>query len=232
MSQIATILIPCFVIQQNNEQFIITQGVTGLVRNVPCRNVFVDDDLYWCSPIKDDGMFSGWQFRLAVAENATKPTFDSFYVQRIRDKMSGYTWWVYVNTNNDFKNSCNTCCGDAAIPMPGTTGDFHPVIAPCQDLCDMVNADGQVYAIFGIPTLPAGFNYYAVGSYNNVALSSSASSFATIGAMISYFNSNWTNVGSPNETFIWATDGTILTATGGNSGDELCVTIYTIAPSP
>lgn len=234
MSQIANIVIPCFVIQQNNEQFILTQGVVGLVRNVDCRNVFIDDDLYWASPIKDEGIFSGWQYRIAVGENAAQPTFDSFYVQRIRDKISGYTWWVYVTSKDDFKNSCNTCCGDSEIPMPGVNGGFAPVIAPCQLLCDMIDVNGDLYALFGIPSLPAGSEFYATGSYNNEALPSSSSSFATVAELLAYINSNWTNVGSPNVTFVWtaSVDELTLTATGGISGDSLCVTIYTIAPSP
>lgn len=232
MSQISNVLIPCFVIQQNNEQFIVTQGVVGEVRNVDCRNVLIDDILYWASPIKDEGLFSGWQYRLAYDDNLAKPTFDSFLVQRIRDKLSGYVWWVYVNTADDFKNSCNTCCGASTIPMPGVDGSFRPVIAPCQVICDMIDGSGNLYSLFGIPTLPSGYQYYARGSYNNVALSSSVTSFATIAAMLAYMNANWSTIGSPAEVFTWTESGLVLKATGGNSGDNLCVTVYAIPPSP
>ncbi len=231
MSQIANIQIECFVIQQNNEQFILTQGVVGEVRNVSCRNVFIDDVLYWASPIKDEGLFAGWQYRLATDENAAQPTFDSFLVQRIRDKISGYTWWVYVTSNDDFKNSCNTCCGDDEIPMPGVNGSFRPVIAPCQILCDMVNQNGQVYAIFGIPTV-TGAQYYPVGSFNNVALPTAPASYNSIAALLVFLNASWTNVGSPNKTFIWTASGNTLIATGGVEGDELCVTINSVTSSP
>lgn len=226
----AGILIPAFVIQMNNQQFI-TDGVIGHVENVPCRNVFVDEVLYWASPVKDEGIFSAIEFRLVNGDNIAKPTYDSFLVQRIRDKLSNYTWWVYVNTANDFKNSCNTCCGAASIPMPGITGDFNPVIAPCQTLC-AENADGDLEGVFGLPTLSGSQQYYPYGSYDNVALSSSGSSFASIAALLVYLNANWTNVGSPNTTFVWTASGTTLIATGGIAGHQLCVTVLAIAPSP
>jgi len=100
--------------------------------NVPCKDSIVDEDLYWCSPVSDEGIFSALQFRLALGSNVTQPTVDSFYVQRVRDKLTNYTWWIYVLTKNDFKNSCNTCCGASTIAMPGIDGSFNPIIAPCQ----------------------------------------------------------------------------------------------------
>ncbi len=231
MAQISRELIPCFCLQENTYQFITPSGVIGEVRDVPCQQVLIDKDLYWFMPVKDQGIFSGFQAIMARGNDSAQPTFDSIRVQRVRDKLTNYDWWFYVNTADDFNNSCNTCCGDATIPMPGLTG-FNPVIAPCQTLCDMVDANGSLYAIFGLPTLAAGQQYYAKGSFNNVALSSSSSSFASTGTLLTYLNSNWTNIGSPNTTFVWTLNGTTLQATGGHVGDSLCVTIYAILPSP
>lgn len=231
MSQISRELIPCFCLQENTYQFITPTGVIGEIRDVPCREVLIDKDLYWFVPIKNEGIFSGFQAIMSRGNDAPKPTFDSIKVQRVRDKLTNYDWWFYVNSADDFKNSCNTCCGDATIPMPGLT-DFHPVIAPCQELCEMINANGSYYAIFGLPTLAAGQQYYATGSFNNVALSSSGTSFATVAALLAYANANWSGIGSPNVTFVWTASGTVLTATGGNRLDSLCVMIYAVAPSP
>lgn len=235
-SQISTVLIPCFVIQMNNEQFISDNGVIGRVDNVPCRASNVDQILYWCSPISDAGIFTGVQFRLATGDNLAQPTYNSFYVQRIRDKVGlnkNNTWWVYVNTNNDFKNSCNTCCGAAAIPMPGVSGNFNPVFPPCQTLCAENNSD-QLEGVFGIPTLPAGDGYYPYGSYDNVQLPQAPTSYATLEALLTFLNTNWTNHGSPNTTFVWSVsgDGLTLIALGGIAGHELCVQISAISPSP
>lgn len=235
-SQISNLLIPCFVIQQNNEQFILTQGVVGEVRNVDCREVFVDDILYWASPIKDEGVFTGWQYRLAYDKNAAKPTFDSFLVQRVRDKLSGYVWWIYVTSADDFKNSCNTCCGASSIPMPGVNGSFRPVIAPCQLICDMIDANGSLYSIFGLPVLEAGQQYYPVGSFNNIALPTAPTSYASVAALLAFLNLMWVNIGStsPAVSLHWTASGDnlTLTATGGNSGSSLCVIVNAIAPSP
>lgn len=231
-SQISRELIPCFVLQQNNQQFISSSGVIGKVLDVPCKEVLIDKDLYWFRPVKDDGIFSALSPCIALGDNTDKPTFDSILVQRVRDKLTDYVWWFYVIDNNTFKNSCNTCCGDATIPMPGVDGGFQPVIAPCQLICDMINGDGDLYALFGLPTLAAGQQYYPTGSYNNIALSSSGATFASVAALLVYLNANWTNIGSPNVTFVWTAIGITLTATGGNSGDSLCVTIRAIAPSP
>lgn len=232
MSQIDRELIPCFCLQVNEQQFVQLSGTIGKVYDVPCKNVLIDKELYWFMPVKDEGIFSAFSPILAVGVDAAKPTFDSILVQRVRDKLTNYDWWFAVNTADDFKNSCNTCCGDGAVPMPFLTG-FNPVIAPCQTLCDL-NADGDYFAIFGIPALGAGLNYYATGSFNNEALPSSGTSFANLAALLVFLNSSWTNVGSPNVEFVWTAtgDGLTLIATGGNSLDSLCVFVYSIAPSP
>lgn len=233
MSQIDRELIPCFCLQVNEQQFIQLNGVIGKVYDVPCKNVLIDKELYWFVPVKDEGIFSAFSPILAVNADAARPTFDSILVQRVRDKLTNYSWWFAVNSADDFKNSCNTCCGDGAVPMPFLTG-YNPVIAPCQRICDSTNDAGAYISIFGIPALGAGQNYYAVGSYENVALPSSGTSFANLAALLAYLNSNWTNVGSPNVTFVWTAsgDGLTLTATGGTLFSNLCVYIYNIAPSP
>lgn len=236
-SQIATILIPCLVIQENNQQFITDNTITGKVLNVPCRDVFVDEVLYWGVPVKGDGMFTTIQWILATGSDAAQPTFDSFLVQRIRDKDSNYTWWVYVLNKDNFKNSCATCCGVAAVPMPGVNGSFMPTIAPCQVAC-IVNGDGDYYEVYGLPVLPDGETYFPVGSYNNVELfaDASGSGYATVGALITYLDSKTTGLGpaSPAVTITWSAsgDGLTLIATGMNLGDSLCILIESIVPSP
>lgn len=225
-SQISTVVIPCLCVQMNNQQFISPEGVIGAIENVPCRASLIEEVLYWCSPVKDEGIFDALQFRLAIGDNLAQPTFDSFLVQRIEDKLTNYTWWVYVLTKNDFKNSCNSCCGDTTVPMPGVNGSFNPVIAPCQTIC-AENSDGDVEVVFGLPSKPVGFNYFPTGSYNNNSLTAAAAAgYATTGALLTFLNTNWTNIGSPNVTFVWSVsgDGLTLIATGGNAGDELCVT--------
>lgn len=236
-SQIATIVIPCLVIQENNQQFITDNTITGKVLNVPCRDVFIDEVLYWGVPVKGDGMFTAIQWILATGSDATQPTFDSFLVQRIRDKQSNYTWWVYVENNNNFKNSCSTCCGEAATPMPGVDGSFMPTIAPCQAAC-VLNDDGDYQNVYGLPVLQGSETYFPVGSYNNDELfeDASGSGYPTVADLLAYMNSRTAALGpgSPPVTITWTASGDDLTlfATGMNELDSLCILIENIIPSP
>lgn len=222
MAQISNILIPCFCVQLNNQQFVSDSGVIGKVLNVPCKEMLLEEDLYWCTPVKDHGIFSQLQFRLALGENTAIPTFDSFLVQRVKDKLSNFTWWIYVTSANDFANSANTVSTQASIPMPGTTaGSFVPVIAPCQKLCSLSSTNSAIGAVFGLPVPTGVQKYYPVGGYNNTALSNAATGYATVSALLSYMNSNWTG-------FVWtaSADNLTLIATGGFAEDTLCVTVY------
>ena len=236
-SQISRVLIPCLAIQLKNTQFIYDDNVVGKILNVPCRDSFVDELLYWFVPIKDDGIFTGLQIIPADANNpvGSPPTFDSILTQRIRDKLSNSTWWVYVDGDtpgDQFKTSCNTCCGADAIPMPGTTGGFKIEIAPCQAICDSTDANGNYISTFGLPTLESSppTVYFPYGSYNNVALTAASSSgYATVGDLLTFLNgtSLW-------NTFVWtaSADNLTLVATGGSLGDSLCVEVLAVTPSP
>ncbi len=234
-SQIATILIPCLVIQENNQQFITDNTITGKVLNVDCRAVLVDEVLYWGVPVKGDGMFTTIQWILATGADTAQPTFDSFLVQRVRDKLTNYTWWIYVLDKNNFKNSCATCCGDAAVPMPGVNGSFMPTIAPCQVACDL-NSDGDYQNVYGLPALVDDEAYYPVGSYNNEELfeDASANGYSNISLLLSYLDSKTSNIGSPAVTITWAASSDLLTllAIGMNELDSLCILIETVVPSP
>lgn len=236
MADIATILVPCYVVQLNNQQFLYEDNIIGQILQVPCRNALIDDVPYWAVPIKDSGIFTGLDYILSQDNNqvpVTAPTFDSFLVTRVRDKISSNVWWIYVNTKNDFVNACSSCCGSAFTPTPIPPGGFIQ-IAPCQLLCQIQNSAGAYQAIFGIPNLIGHEAYYPYGSYNNVALAAaSGSGYATVGAMVAFMNANWTNIGSPNTTFIWTAtaDGLTLTATGGFLNDSLCVSIVTVGTS-
>lgn len=227
MAQIATVMIPCTVIQMNNQQFFNPDtGSIGAIENIPCRNVFVDEVLYWCSPVKDYGLFDAFEFRLVDEENpiGTPPTFDSFLTQRIRDKISGTSWYVYVETASDFLNSCATCCGEAAVPMP-TPGPYF--VAPCQVICAQ-NDLNEYEAVFGIPT-PGSNGLLAVASFDDIELTS-GNGIADAAALVTFANANWSNLGgSPSILATWSSpDDLTLIATLDNDaeGHSLCVGIY------
>jgi hypothetical protein len=230
MAQIPNALVPCYVIQLNNSLFINGDQIVGRVLDVPCKTDFIDDPDYWAVPIKDEGIFTTIQY-IPQALSAAPPTFDSFQVFRVRDKLSGYFWYIYGN-QQDFVNSCSTCCDDATIPMPQPAGGVIS-IAPCNQMCE-TNAAGQFITVSALPQVIAGDVYFPYGSYNNVALPPAAGGgYSSIAALLVFLNANWTNLGSPVATFVWSlsADQMTLTATGGFSGDELCFVVASVGPS-
>jgi hypothetical protein len=237
-AQIATILIPCLVIQFNNQQFIETTEagiqVIGQTLDVPCRNSIPSDIGYWAVPVKDAGIFTRLQFMLMRENNSVtiqQPTFDSFPVFTVNDKMNNNTWWIY-GTKDQFLNSCNTCCGAGTVPMPGIDGAFLPLIAPCQQFCNVpATSGGALQAYFGIPNVYGGSDtFFPYGSYNNVAFSAaSGSGYATVTLLLAFLNANWTQTG----TITWTAtpDGLTLIATGGALNDSICIVVARIGPS-
>lgn len=234
MPQIPNALIAAYVIQLNNTQFITGDSIAGRVLDVPCKNDFIDDPNYWAVPIKDGGIFTILEY-IPVAGEADQfhpPTYDSFPVMRVRDKLSGNTWWCY-GTHDNFVNSCSTCCGGAPIPMPGTLGEINISIAPCDQLC-IQNAAGQYYSVTALPTLLGHESYFPYGSHNNLAFpAASGSGYASPAALLTFLNASWTNVGSPTVNFVWSLspDNMTLIATGGNKNDTVCVVISTVGTS-
>lgn len=228
MAQINTVLIPALVIQQNNTIFRNESVITGKVLDVPCRYAFLDDTDYWAVPVKDEGIFSTLSYVLAAGDYAvTPPTFDSFKVTRIRDKMSNFDWWVY-GTHENLINACATCCDSPPVPMPGLAG-IEIIIAPCQFVCT-INEDGDYYATFGLPSLAAGQAYYPVGSYENVGLTTaSPTGYATVGLLLAFLNSNWT-IDSPPVQWTAVGGNLTLIATGLDAETTLCVTVEVITP--
>lgn len=223
--QIATVLIPCYVVQMNNQIFKQDEEIIGQILEVPCRNALIDDVPYWAVPVKDAGIFTTLDYILATGVNSAAPTYDSFLVTRVRDKLSGNAWWVY-GTKDDFITSCSTCCDSPAIPMPGTSGTFVIRIQPCQDIC-IKNDSGVYYTIWGLPTLLPGQSYFPFGSYNNAPLFPGAGvGYSSVMSLLAFLNSKWT-------PFVWTatSDNLTLFGTGGNLGDSLCVSIIALTPS-
>lgn len=228
MSQIPNALIPCYVVQLNNTQFIEGWNIVGRVLDVPCKNDFIDDPNYWMVPIKDSGIFTVLQ-PIPLAESPSAPTYDSIPVMRVRDKLSGYTWWVY-GTHDEFTQSCATCCGSSPVPMPNP--GIIP-IAPCDTVC-ATNSAGQYITVLSLPQLIGAEVYFPYGSYNNAALpAASGSGYSTPGALLTFLNASWTHIGSPVATFVWSlsADNLTLIATGGFLNDTICVAISTIGSS-
>lgn len=220
--------IPCYVVQMNNTQYVEGWTIVPRLLEIPCKNDFIDDPDYWAVPIKDDGVFSRFQ-PVPVGASPSPPTFDSFPVFRVRDKLSGYTWWIY-GTHANFNASCGVCCGSAAIPMPNP-GIIE--IAPCNYICAQ-NASGQFITTLALPGLVGHEKYFPYGSYNNVALpAASGAGYSTPAALLTFLNASWNHPGSPVATLVWSlsADNLTLIATGGFLGDELCAVVATVGTS-
>lgn len=238
MAQISTVLIPCWVVQMNNTVFSTDTGIIGRQEDIDCRNVLVDKVLYWATPVKDFGFFEGaaLQYRLMLPPNEAQPTYDSFLVQRIRDKISGYTWWIYVTADTDqFISSCETCCGEDVVAMPGLDG-FDIIITPCQEICAQ-NSDGDYQGVFGLPTLNEGEEYLPVGSFDNEALTEAPDTYATISDLLVFLSVNWNPIGgsSPGFSVTWEVSSDELTLIAVFSdpdiaGHSLCVTVISSPP--
>lgn len=230
-SNIATVLVRVPVIQLNNTIYIEDGQLVPQTLNVPCREAFIDLPYYWAVPIKDSGIFTTLEMIPKTDQwgNAIdQPSYDSFTVQRVRDKESRYTWWVIIDDSTsppaDFTDVCATCCGEEAVTLSGDV----PLIVPCQTLCETSPyADGEFEAVFGAPALTGGQTYKANGAYNNVALPQITG--ATLAALVIQMNANWdTPSGSPSATFVWSNVGLVVFAIGGFENDSLCVLIETV----
>ena len=239
LPQISTVSIPCCVIQFNNNQFIVDGKVEGRVMWIPVRGISYEEINYWCTPVKDSGVFDTLEFYIQEGENVTQPTFDSFSTFRVRDKKSGDNWWVY-GTFQDFMASAETCCGDDPVLMPGINdeGDvsFFELVAPCSIICSR-NADDELYSIFGLPTLSVGEKYYPYGSYENVPFATaSGAGYSSVSDLLTFLNTNWntSSGGSPAASLVWTASDDELTlfATGGNEGDSICVAVKAFTTSP
>ena len=227
MAQISTVTVPALVIAMNNVLFVETnetETVIGKVINVPCREILYDNTDRWAIPVKDAGIFTILDFEYKKGDFLAQPSYDSFTVFRIRDKESDNEWIIY-GTTADLINSCATCCGAAAVPMPGISPAFKLRIAPCQEM-DIEDENGDAYMLFGIPSLEAGEKYFPYGGYNNVELTpASSGGYTDITALLAFLNATWTD-------FVWTktSDNLTLIATGGEIGDTLCVSVIAIVP--
>lgn len=193
-------------------------GDIGEVQDISC-NPQQEDAEYWAVPQKDQGIFTRLDYVL-ISDFPTQPTFDSFRVFRISDKLNGYITWI-LGTFDDYRQACSVCCGNPAYPMPTAT----PSITPCQTLCE-TNANGVTYETFALPTLLAGQTYHPSGAYNNFQLpSANPAGYATPALLLTFLNTFWNQ-------FVWtlSSDNLTLIATGGIVGDVLCAIIRPVVP--
>ncbi len=228
MANIATVLVNVPVIQLNNIVYLQDGQLVPQTLKVPCRNVHVDTPYYWAVPIKDSGVFTTLEMipQTDVYGNAVdQPTYDSFTVQRVRDKLSRYTWWIVIDDSAsppvDFTDVCATCCGEDSLTLSGVI----PLIVPCQSI-ESTNDAGDFIVVFGAPALSGGQTYRANGAFNDEALVQVTA--ATLALLIVQMNLHWGTIGSPACTFVWTNVDLVVTGTGCECPGEICVLIEAV----
>lgn len=214
--------ISALVIQLKDWQYLCNDGVgsIGEMQRIPC-GLQMEDAEYWAVPQKDYGIFTRLYF-VSINDSQGPPTYDSFMVSRIYDKLTGYPIW-FRGTFAQYDQSCSYCCGNVPTPMPTDV----PLIAPCQNVCDIQNALGQYQTIWALPQLGVGQSYNPYGAYNNNPFpAASPGGYSTVATLLAFLNSNW-------NPFVWtaSSDGITLTATGGNLGDNVCAIVVPVYPS-
>lgn len=234
-NNIPLISIPAPVIQFKNDLYLTDGQFDPKIKNIPCgENAWVDDLQHWFIPIKDFGIVNTEYCEIVPAVGdyppGTPPTFDSLLVLRIRDKFyPGHTWWV-VCTIAEYYASCQTCCDDAAVPIPT---HVPPVIIPCQKVCEAINGSDNYFVVYGAPDLGAGEGYLTYGAINGVELNPFESTSLT--DLLADLNTNFGTIISPARTIVWTRTGNIFTGTfqgGLGIDDSFCLLITNIAASP
>lgn len=217
-------------IQFNNEVYL-NDGVTPgqIVHNVPTPSAggVIDGD-YWAIPV-NEGVESGFNYYATDPDSTDAPDPQAFHVVRISQNNAYDKWWL-LGTSTEYAVAAETveCCGDSspsgAMPLDA------PSIAPCQTICE--NADGDLIAVFGIPTKTTAQRFFPFGYINGVALpDASASGYTTTGTLLTFLNANWTT-GALTNTWAVSADGLTLTNTLDTSpgNDEICAVIAVITP--
>lgn len=238
--------IPALVIQKNDSVFIATTGVTvqksggseilagvGLSTEIPTADGGgVPDGDYWALPTNNFGIVSSFTYLPYNANDpigSVKPNPQAFAVCRIMNTKASDYWYI-VGTVAQYI----TANGGAALPTTITT-----LVAPCQQLGEW-DVNNKYFAVFQLPALSTLSNtnsrYFPFGYFNGVALpAASNAGYSTTGALLTFLNANWTNVGSPNSTITWTVSADGLTLLGEeNNGvgiDVICGAVVAINPS-
>ena len=219
--------IPALVLQKNDDVFISPVGSSKEIPT-PDTGAYIDGD-YWALPV-NAGIKSGFTYLPYNPSNtveATAPVPYAIAVSRVSSTKTSDVFWV-VGTTAQYITAAG---GGTALPttIPNITLHTKVLIPVCQDVA-FTNASGLYTVVLGLPTLGAGEKYYPFGYMDGVALATASSSgYSSVSALLSFLNTNWTNVGSPTTS----SDNLTLigTETSGVGIDVFCGDVFAINPS-
>jgi len=205
-----------------------SQNQYGTIMLIPTPGAggLIDGD-YLATYVTDYGIDEGGlQYSIISAGQSPLPAFNAIPCCRISTTNQGADDWYIAGTSLQYISTANAaecCSGTNTNPLPTTI----PPAYPCQLLCNQDPTTFLFFGVFGIPSLPAGQNYYAAGYFNGVALTAlSGSGYASPAALLAAFNTNWNNVGT------WTSLGSpatfVVTEAAGTGTDLLCIRIFTM----
>ena len=156
---------------------------------VPCGSLHVQG-VVWFIPTQSNGAQTGYQQR----RSQTKPTPDSVKTVRVKDQVSGSTYWLLINDNENesiITDTCAECCG-AVTPLPNV---IIPTIIIEEVGCPEIVSSVETYNYLSIA--PVSSRYRAVGSKNGVAFTPAqpGAGFATLAALVVWADANWSAYG-------------------------------------
>lgn len=254
--------ITAIVIQKNNSVFIRENGINaekipgspgeyatglGVSMEIPCPDNSssgqIDGD-FWAVPV-NEGLPSGFNYAPynPADPDAAPPTPESFAVVKISSNASSDDWYV-LGTSVQYIASCNACCGDTPVPMPGIFS--LPLQPGCQTMCQWNNGTLQQYfAVVGLPDLLFNKRFYPYGYFNNIQLPLATSTgYISTTTLLTFLNTaTVTSVVNGKTTYSggWGIVGTwtvsadfltlIATQNPGPGTDVLCAAVAAINPS-
>lgn len=232
--------IPAIVLQRNNSLFL--NNVTaqklagaevmvglGLATEIPTPDggAVIDAD-YWAEPV-GEGVLTGFKmhpYNPSDPVTSVKPNAQCFAVCRIYNRLASDYWYILGTVAQYITASA----GGAALPTTFTT-----LFAAEQKACQF-DINGKYFFVLQLPTLTGNARYFPYGYLNGVALPAGANTgYATSGALLTFLNANWTNLGSPVSSIVWTLSADGLTLLGeessGHGVDTLQAQISAINPS-
>lgn len=226
---------PALVIKHNNDVYLTPEGVVGHMDVIPSPGAggVIDGD-YWAVPITDYGLVSGFNFVPTSPTSIIPPAPGAFHVFRLAFR-HGYDVWYVRGTSTLSGDSpaengyiqaaaAYECCAEVPVNLPTSI----PAIAPCFLMCDF-DADGNYFAMPGLPTLTGNLRYFPYGYFNGVELTAATGTgYATTGALLAFLNSgDWGAIG----TWTYTDNVLKVTQTDGPGTDTFCIAIIPVNPS-
>lgn len=227
--------IPALVIKHNNDVYLTPELVVGVTMAIPTPGAggVIDGD-YWAVPITDNGIVTGFNFEPTTPDSTEMPTEQSFHVFRLISRFGNDVWYARGSTTFDGESPANPgyiqaaqdaeCCDETPRVLPTDV----PELFGCQTACEF-DANGNYFFVLQTPSLAAGQTYAANGYLDGVALPEVTG--ATVGALETDLDSNWTNVGSPAIEIAWqvTASGVIVgTITDGDGTNVLCAKVTAV----